>query len=55
MDTASLPELHHSATRAPRTLARFLDSYRSRPNVALGGHTRMCRFLGVNDVSGDHT
>jgi transposase InsO family protein len=47
--------LYHSSIERTAALGRFLDDYRSRPNVALGGHTPTCRFIGVNDVSGNHT
>ena len=45
--------LYRSSGERAATLPRFLETYRSRPNVALGGHTPACRFV-VNDVSGNH-
>jgi transposase InsO family protein len=48
-------QLYYSSDERTAALPAFLDGYRSRPNVALGGHTPMCRFLSVNDLSGNHT
>jgi transposase InsO family protein len=46
--------LYRSTAERAAALPSFLADYRSRPNVGLGGHTPMCRFSGVNDVSGNH-
>jgi transposase InsO family protein len=47
--------LYDSSDERTAALPAFLDGYRSRPNVALGGHSPICRFLSVNDLSGNHS
>jgi len=46
-----------SASSAERAAALpdFLSEYRHRRSPTLNGHTPLCRFFGVNDLSGNHT
>jgi len=45
-----------SARWAERSAALpdFLSEYRHRRSPTLGGHTPLCRFFGVNELSGNH-
>ena len=45
--------LYRSSEERAAALPAFVAGYRSRPNVALNGHTPGCRFA-VNNVSGNH-
>ncbi|MDA1196146.1 MAG: IS481 family transposase [Planctomycetota bacterium] len=46
--------LYRSSAERTSTLARFLDEYSQRRSPTLDGHTPLCRFFGVNDLSGNH-
>jgi len=46
--------LYRSSAERASTLAPFLDAYSQRRSPTLGGHTPVCRFFGVNDLSGNH-
>jgi len=47
--------LYRSSAERASTLAPFLDAYSQRRSPTLGGHTPVCRFFGVNDLSGNHS
>ena len=47
--------LYRSSAERTSMLSRFLDEYSQRRSPTLGGHTPLCRFFGVNDLSGNHT
>lgn len=46
--------LYRSTDERAAALPAFLEEYRHRPNVALNGHTPMCRFASVNNLFGNH-
>ena len=46
--------LYRSSSERTAALAPFLDEYSQRRSPTLGGHTPLCRFFGVNDLSGNH-
>ena len=47
--------LYRSSAERAAALPEFLERYSHRRTPALGGHTPLCRFFGVNDVSGNHS
>ena len=47
--------LYRSSTERTATLTGFLEQYSLRRSPTLAGHTPLCRFFGVNDLSGNHT
>jgi transposase InsO family protein len=46
--------LYRSSAERAAVLPGFLDEYSQRRSPTLGGHTPLCRFFGVNDLSGNH-
>ena len=46
--------LYRSNPERTAALPRFLEQYSQRRSPTLGGHTPLCRFFGVNDLSGNH-
>jgi transposase InsO family protein len=46
--------LYRSSAERAAALAPFLEGYAQRRSPTLGGHTPLCRFFGVNDLSGNH-
>jgi len=46
--------LYRSSDERALALPRFLEAYSQRRSPTLGGHTPLCRFFGVNDLSGNH-
>jgi len=46
--------LYRSSAERGAALPDFLSEYRHRRSPTLGGHTPLCRFFGVNDLSGNH-
>jgi transposase InsO family protein len=46
---------YRSSAERGAALPDFLSEYRHRRSPTLGGHTPLCRFFGVNDLSGNHT
>jgi transposase InsO family protein len=47
--------LYRSTAERAAALPLFLVEYSQRRSPTLGGHTPTCRFLGVNNLSGNHT
>jgi transposase InsO family protein len=47
--------LYRSSAERAAMLPDFLNEYRHRRSPTLGGHTPLCRFFGVNDLSGNHS
>ena len=47
--------LYRSSAERAAALPTFLAEYSDRRSPTLGGHTPMCRFLSVNNLSGNHT
>lgn len=47
--------LYRSSVERTATLTGFLEQYSHRRSPTLGGHTPLCRFFGVNDLSGNHS
>lgn len=47
--------LYRSSSERAAALPRFLEQYSQRRSPTLGGHTPLCRFFGVNDLSGNHS
>ena len=48
-------KLYRSSSERAAALPGFLEHYSQRRSPTLGGHTPLCRFFGVNDLSGNHT
>ena len=46
--------LYRSSTERAAALPDFLSEYRHRRSPTLDGHTPLCRFFGVNNLSGNH-
>ena len=46
--------LYRSSAERAAALPDFLDQYSRRRTPTLGGHTPLCRFFGVNNLSGNH-
>lgn len=46
--------LYRSSAERAAALPTFLEQYSQRRSPTLGGHTPLCRFFGVNDLSGNH-
>ncbi len=46
--------LYRSSSERAAALPGFLEQYSQRRSPTLGGHTPLCRFFGVNDLSGNH-
>ncbi len=46
--------LYRSSAERAAALPAFLDEYSQRRSPTLGGHAPLCRFLGVNNLSGNH-
>lgn len=46
--------LYRSSSERAAELPVFLREYSQRRSPTLGGHTPLCRFFGVNDLSGNH-
>ena len=47
--------LYRSSAERAATLPDFLEQYSHRRSPTLDGHTPLCRFFGVNNLSGNHT
>lgn len=47
--------LYRSSSERAAALPVFLREYSQRRSPTLGGHTPLCRFSGVNDLSGNHS
>jgi transposase InsO family protein len=47
-------QLYRSNSERAAALPGFLDEYSHRRSPTLGGHTPLCRFFGVNNLSGNH-
>lgn len=47
--------LYRSSAERAAALPEFLSAYRHRRSPTLDGHTPLCRFFGVNDLSGNHS
>ena len=47
--------LYRSSSERAAALPDFLSEYRHRRSPTLDGHTPLCRFFGVNDLSGNHS
>ena len=47
-------KLYRSSAERAAALGVFLEQYSQRRSPTLGGHTPLCRFFGVNDLSGNH-
>src|SRR5207245_7398789 len=47
--------LYRSDAERAAALPGFLEQYSQRRSPTLGGHTPLCRFFGVNDLSGNHS
>ncbi len=48
-------KLYRSSAERAAALPAFLEQYSQRRSPTLDGHTSLCRFFGVNDLSGNHT
>ena len=46
--------LYRSSSERAAALPDFLSEYRHRRSPTLDGHTPLCRFFGVNNLSGNH-
>ncbi len=46
--------LYRSSSERAAALPAFIDDYSHRRSPTLGGHTPLCRFFGVNNLSGNH-
>jgi len=46
--------LYRTNAERAAALPIFLTEYSQRRSPTLGGHTPLCRFFGVNDLSGNH-
>ena len=47
-------QLYRSSAERAAALPGFLTAYSQRRSPTLGGHTPLCRFCGVNNLSGNH-
>ena len=47
--------LYRSSAERAATLPDFIAEYSHRRSPTLDGHTPLCRFFGVNNLSGNHT
>ncbi len=47
--------LYRSSSERAQALPAFIDEYSHRRSPTLGGHTPLCRFFGVNNLSGNHS
>jgi len=47
-------KLYRSSAERAAALPAFLEQYSQRRSPTLDGHTSLCRFFGVNDLSGNH-
>lgn len=47
--------LYRSSPERAAALPGFIAAYSQRRSPTLGGHTPLCRFFGVNDLSGNHS
>ena len=47
--------LYRSSAERAAALPAFITQYSQRRSPTLGGHTPLCRFFGVNDLSGNHS
>ena len=53
LDDWAYARLYRSSAERLAALPTFLQEYSHRPSIALAGHAPICRFVGVNNVSGN--
>lgn len=53
-ERSAYARLYRSSAERAAALPAFLHQYSQRRSPTLGGHTPLCRFFGVNDLSGKH-